>query len=325
MPRTYRACGLTVQANRPIPGLVEASEPQGTAPAADLTVQIHSEHTFTPSRAAELWHESPTDDTGRVLRVWRGADDWRFEYSDGAEFVISSGGARIDARWPADLTDDGAAVYLLGPVMGWALRLRGTVCLHACAVATDAGCFAVVAAAGHSKSTTAAACARRGAPVLTDDLLPLSRQDNRFYALPTYPRIRLWPDSVAGLFGSSDALPRITPGDESWDKCYLDLNAPGLHFEQEAQPLTAIYTGSRDEAVSTPVIEPLPAAEALVQLSANAYSRSLLDGDMRAAEFDVLSQLVQQVPVYRFRIRRGIEHLDTLSELLCSPSTPHYA
>ena len=325
MSLTYRACGLTVQSNRLLPGLVEISEPQGDAPGADLTIRIHAGDTFTPNRAAELWYESPTDDAGKVLRVWRGADDWRFEYSDGAEFLISDTGARIDASWPADLTDEGAAIYLLGPVMGWALRLRGTVCLHACAVATDAGCFAVVAAAGHSKSTTAAACARRGAPVLTDDLLPLSWRDDRFYALPTYPRIRLWPDSVAGLFGSPDALPRITPGDQSWDKCYLDLNAPGFHFEQEARPLTAIYTGSRDEAASTPVIEPLPVAEALVQLSANAYSHSLLDGDMRAAELDVLSRLVQQVPAYRFRIRRGIEHLDALSELLCNPSTPHYA
>src|SRR5437879_13890138 len=43
---------------------------------------------------------------------------------------------------------------------------------------------------------------------------------DQFFAEPGYPRVRLWPDAVHALYGSSTDLPRLTP---TWDKRYLDL------------------------------------------------------------------------------------------------------
>ena len=43
--------------------------------------------------------------------------------------------------------------------------------------------------------------------VLADDIVALSEQGEILRVRPAYPQLRLWPESVAFLYGSSDALP----------------------------------------------------------------------------------------------------------------------
>src|SRR5690348_16585408 len=102
--------------------------------------------------------------------------------------------------------------------MGFVLRLRGALCLHASSVAVGDSAVALVGLPGAGKSTTAAAFACAGFSVLSDDVVALADEGPQFYVHPGYPRVNLWPDSVQELFGSEDALPRITP---TWDKRYL--------------------------------------------------------------------------------------------------------
>ena len=106
--------------------------------------------------------------------------------------------------------------------------MRGVVPLHASAVAVANHAVALVGAPGAGKSTTAAAFAQRGFPVLSDDLAALTERENQFFVQPGYPRVNLWPDSVSALFGSHDALPPITP---TWEKRYMALDRDGRHFE----------------------------------------------------------------------------------------------
>ncbi len=49
---------------------------------------------------------------------------FRFQYTDGTEFVIDRRGGRIWATWSAAGTVEDMATYLLGPVLGFVLRLR---------------------------------------------------------------------------------------------------------------------------------------------------------------------------------------------------------
>jgi len=313
---SYWAFGLAVEADRPIPAL-QGLEIEPPEPDPDLRIEL------TPgSMRPELdlseraWHQSPVDETGQMLRVTRSATGaFRFAYTDGVQFVVESDGGSIRAHWPEDSSLEDAAEYLLGPVLGFVLRMRRVVCLHASAIAAGDGCFAVLVPGGHGKSTTAAACALRGYPVVTEDVLALQCRDDQFWATPAYPRVRLWPAAVEGLFGSADALPRITPDNEGWDKRYLDLTAPGFTFQRDPLPLRAIYTHERRED-ATPSFESLPAGEALVTLIANVYSLCRPEPDQRAREFDVLERLAKTVPVRRYRGRYGLEHLDEHCGLL---------
>ena len=117
---------------------------------------------------------------------------------------------------------------------------------------------------------------------------------------PGYPCIRLWPASVKALYGTETHLPKLTP---NWDKCYLDLSG---HFQGEPLPLAAIYQlGERRHDARAPFVETLDRAKALMSLIANTYATKLMDKQMRAREFELLTRVVSHVP-----LRRVTPHAD---------------
>lgn len=232
-----------------------------------------------------------------IVRVGRGADGhFRVMYDDGAEFVIDASASEIfGIVRGGNLTLDDLLVYLQGPVLGFALRLRGVTCLHASAAIANGRAFGVVGRGGSGKSTSAAILARRGHPVLTDDVLALRDGGTAFDVQPGLPRVLLWSESVRDLFGDPEALPRIVGG---WDKRYLDLTLPGYAFAAEAAPLGALYVcGDRVAADAAPEITELRGARAVAHLLANTYSNDFLDGGLHARELEVLGRLASRVPI----------------------------
>jgi hypothetical protein len=237
-------------------------------------------------------------------------------YGDGARFAVERRGREVWADWPENYTLEDACTYLLGPVIGFALRLRGVTCLHASAVAVGEHAIALAGLPGTGKSTAAAAFARSGFPVIADDVVALSEEGASFLVPPGYPRVNLWPDSVRALYGSEKALPRITP---TWDKRYVTLGENGLGFAARPLPLGAIYLlGEREEALPAPVVEEVTGADALTRLVANTYVNYLLDRDMRSQEFDVLSRVVARVPIRRVRTPAGLSSVFALCETIAT-------
>lgn len=314
MPHGYAAFGLRIHADGPIPGLVETPGPG----VPDLSIELQSAAAAWPDPADEELYYRATDAAGETLRIGRDArrGSFRFVYGDGSEFLIEDSATRVRARWRDAVGVEGMAVYLLGPVIGLVLRLRGTTCLHASAVSTGTHALAVMAAAGHGKSTTAAAFARRGYAVLTDDLLALRENEADFLVEPAYPRLRLWPHAVAGIFGSPEALPRIAPRDPHWDKRFIDLGEEPFRFCDRAVPLAAVYVGAQDDNVPFPQVEKLGGREAMLTLLAHAYGRDMPGAAMRARDFERFARLIEGVPVRRFRMAEGFGQLDALCEVL---------
>ena len=242
---------------------------------------------------------SPTNDEKgqpdlRVAKVDHGAR-FVFSYSDGARFAVDREGREIWADWPDQYTLEDATTYLLGPVIGFILRLRGVVPLHASAVALEEQAVAILGAPGAGKSTTAAGFARLGHAVLSDDLAALRESDGGFLVQSGYPRVNVWPDSALALFGPERSLPNIS---STWDKRFVALDQQGMRFERRELPLAAIYIlGAREEKLSVPGINEMEGASALINLAANTYVNYLLDSEMREHEFNVLTRLLSSVPV----------------------------
>lgn len=222
-----------------------------------------------------------------------------FLYGDGTRFAVERRGRAVSADWPESHTLEDACTYLLGPVLGFVLRLRGIVCLHASAVALGDRAIALVGLPGAGKSTAAAAFACAGLPVLSDDVVALAERAEQFLVQLGYPRVNLWPDSVRALFGSEEALPQITP---TWGKRYMPLGDNGHRFASRPLPLGAIYIlDGRDAALCAPLVEDVSGERAFMALVANTYVNYLLDQDMRRREFDVLGRVVSEIPIRRVR------------------------
>lgn len=299
MTASYVAYGLRLAANMPVPGLSPTIDSNGV----DVRIRLKDWSKF-PSSFPGLTdifyisaHVGADGQPNLRAGVFPSGEYFGFFYGDGARFAVDRRGGEVWADWPEGYTVEDASTYLLGPVMGFVLRLRGITCLHASAVVIDDYAFAMAGIPGAGKSTTAAALARSGFPLITEDIVALVEDTESFMVQPGYPRVNLWPDSVRSLFGSEEALPRITP---TWDKRYMIVGNGGLGFISKAMPLGAIYIlGARDETMTVPVVEEMTGSDAFVALVANSYVNYLLDRDMRRREFDVLSRVVPKIPIRR--------------------------
>jgi hypothetical protein len=301
--------GLGVVANSVIPGV-----PASTIASEDIRISFGSLpawlHEVSDTQIETSYIADYKSECGEpALRVFRVLDGryYRFRYADETEFVVDRAGTEIWAAWREPLTLEDTATYLLGPVMGFVMLLRGIVCLHASAVAIGDEAIAFLGPAGSGKSTTAAAFAERGYSVLAEDVVTLDDRGDQFLVRPGYPCIRLWPAAVKALYGSETHLPKLTP---NWDKCYLDLSD---NFHGEPLRLAAIYhLRERRHEVTAPFVQALDRSEAMMSLVANTYATKLMDKQMRAREFELLTRVVKSVPLRRVTPHADPARLDEL-------------
>jgi hypothetical protein len=269
------------------------------------------------SAEEELAYESsyPTETGEPGLRVWRveKGEFLRMAYADGTQFWLDRKRETLWAVWPEKLTLEDTASYLFGPILGLLLRLRGVTCLHASSVAFKDYSVVFVGAAGAGKSTTAAAFARQGYGILSDDIVALVEQEGAFHVMPAYPHLSLWPDSVKMLYGSAEALPRFIP---DWEKRRMDLGSQGTRFESRPLPLGAIYLLGERRPGPAPYLESTRPRNALLALVAETYANKILDREMRASEFAVLGRLATTIPIRQVHAHKDAGRLEELCDVI---------
>ncbi len=303
----YSLFGLRLRSNLPLPGVSRTN-----LPADHCDVELHlgippqtGEKILTGSELL-TYTSTETNAAGepalRIMTVALG-EFVRLAFDDGTVFWLDRKREHIWTTWPDTASLENTIAYLLGPVLGLLLRLRGVTCLHASAVAIEDSSVGFVGAPGAGKSTTAAAFAREGFAVVSDDIVALAESAGAFQVLPGCPYLRLWPESVKMFHDSPESLPRIIPDGE---KRRLALGSEGVRFESRPLQLGAIYLLGDRRPDPAPYVETVRAQTALLSLVADTYGNKVLDRDLRAQEFGVLSRLVEKVP-----IRRVFPHKDS--------------
>ena len=200
----YRACGLTLASDAPIPGLRQV--------AADVPADC-DDRDSRGARAASLdrrlaWYVSSSLDASGTPDVLIEANDegYRVTYCDDTTFVIDRAGRHVTVQWAHALANADAASYLTSYVLAFVLRLRGSVPLHASAVAIDGRALLFVGDSWAGKSSTAAAFAILGYPMLADDVVRIDATDGGLVAYPSHSRLNVWRDSATALFQSGGAV-----------------------------------------------------------------------------------------------------------------------
>ncbi|CAN5306153.1 hypothetical protein BH09BAC6_BH09BAC6_10190 [soil metagenome] len=196
--------------------------------------------------------------------------------------------------------------FFVGPVLGCMLRLRGALCLHASVVNIDGKAVGFIGEKRFGKSTTAAAFARLGYNVLSDDMAVVTVRDGIFYLESGYPKIRLRPASVAAFYPDSPIELPMVYSDR--DSRYSNIEAD---FCAAATPLGAFYLLSKgDGHLEKPIVEPLSLQDILVALGKNTFGNYVITPDLRRQEFELLSKLALNVPVNRLKVVYDIKKVN---------------
>jgi hypothetical protein len=242
-------------------------------------------------------------------RTWlsfaRTPDGYLLRFPALADFAVSPGARRIVCRPRRGLPPATLRHLLLDQVMPLALSADRLV-LHASAVHVPGfGAVAFIGPTGRGKSTLAAALARHGCELLTDDCLVLGERAGRVSVLPSYPGVRLWADAAAALGNPvrASVLAHYTR------KRRLS-EAPQLPFRSRPSPLRALFLLAPPGAVRDAAdIRECPPRDRLMSLVACAYLLDVHDRAHLAAQFRRLARLVQRVPTLRLRVRRDRRQL----------------
>ena len=186
--------------------------------------------------------------------------------------------------------------------------------LHASALVWHGHAFALAAAGGFGKSTLAAALARRGAALLSDDTVPLQRDGVGFLALPYLPRIKLWGDSLEAFGAEEDAFEPVL----SWaSKRRVRVEEAWGRAASDPAPLAAIYfLGPHRDPARAPSCVALEPVEATLALQGGMYLSDLQTDSFAAEGLRTAAAIAAAVPVRRISYFRSFATLPAVCEAL---------
>jgi hypothetical protein len=288
-------------------------------PAPQLVSSERAGIEFSEGSVALFWRvrrdagiDATEEDWFQHARLPDGSD--YLQWSGLFEFLVSADGGRIVYRELDGGSPESFQTYLLGQVLSFAVLKQGTEPLHATTVVIDGGAVAFLGGCGYGKSSLGAAFLQVGYPLLTDDLLVLKEQGDRFMAYPGAPRIKLFPDIARSLLGE-----RVNgvPMNNETSKIVIPLDQNKTAFPGGAFPLKAIYvltsprSGSRSHRIS---IRSLSAQRAFVELIKNTFNAVIVESQRLERQFGLFTRLASWVPVRSLSYPRDLRRISQVRD-----------
>jgi hypothetical protein len=252
-------------------------------------------------------------DQGVMVRSYATPAGFRLVYDDTGVFDVTSGGREI--RWyRADGADlEAGRLDVLGRVLALALHASGWLSLHGSAVALADGAIAFLAPKGNGKSTLAFALMRAGAALMTDDTVVIG-SGVPATVRPGVQSVRLFRDSADWLSATSPI-----PGTSDVKATFGQIADDARRLTRA--PLAALYL--LESVPAGTIAEPLqreridgPAA--VFGLLGQTKIGALLGGAEAPTVFAAVVALAEGSEIYRLRVTRDYERLQTVVEQLMS-------
>jgi hypothetical protein len=309
---TYTIYGMYILSELPLPSPALCQSQHGPP---DWIIRRAAQTTTKHVPSSALMAESIHPDGTVADRFYRDGDlAWLWDRRAGIIQLEPLRGLVTVFPHP-EVDEDDLSLVLLGPAFSFMLHLTGYPNLHASAVLTQHGACAFIGPSTQGKTTLAAAMLRRGASLLSDDILPLRFDQDGVYGVPSAPLMKVWPSTAREALGIVGELPRLTL---CTDKRLLDLRCHGLSFADRPAHLRAIYVPRRYDPVSEGRsdirVEPLSPRDALLVLLSQAFRGHYLWPRELAQLLTQYAQLARQARVAVVRIPDGPEYQDAVTE-----------
>lgn len=302
MSPCYRAFGLTIDSQLPLPELPSASG------VVDVQIRCGRVPDRLTDAATESWFSATV--TELLLPVPGVAN---FYVHHGREIVVEEA-----ANGSAGLLQ----FYLLGSAMGALFHQRGILALHASSVEIAGQAVLLAGDPGAGKSTLAAAFDRRGYPLLADDICVVAPAvGNRPRIVSGPPISKLTAATLDALNIPNTELDRVA-AERDVDKFLL----PRRPAACEQLPLGAVFVLWAGKTDALGLVE-LGAAQRVAALVAMTYRYPFLVGpNQLQRHLTQCGDLAKQVPVSLLTrpLNAGIEQSTTvmIETILASGQVP---
>jgi len=286
-PVVHRLYGIRIRTPWPVRGVAEFEEDWDVEFVADGAEELARAAAFVPSEQACRWAQYAALPDGGAYRRWNSL----------FEFLVTPDARRIYARLLSGVDHEAMLAYLLVDALSFSMVRLGWEPLHGTAVLTDRGVVAFLGDSGAGKSTLAALLVARGAQLVTDDMLILTRDRETWLAEPGPPRLKLYRAMANITLGSTSGSVRMNP---ETTKLIVPVSAT-----TEARPRRTIYLLSNDdEPACRPSLRRLTPGEAFLRVLAHTAGHYPSDAVRLERQFTFVTTLVQQIPVKAFSYPR---------------------
>jgi len=307
-PLVYALYGIRIRTPWPIPNVPVAA-------GGPWDVEFVEGEPERLDRAAEFVASSGPPSRARAALLPDGSTyrRWLNLY----DLLVPPGGRRIEARRLEDASEEAFQAYLLVDGLSHAMIRLGLEPLHATAVMTPAGAVAFLGESGRGKSTLAALFAAAGYPLLTDDMLIAREEGDAFIAQPGPPRIKLYRDTAALVFGGPAAGVPMNP---ATDKLIIPLGERLATRKPGA--LRALYVlEPRRGSSAAPGIRRLRPADAVPQILAATAAVWPREPARLRSQFAFVTSFVRRVPVKTLSFAHDERGMSSLRDRLIADLT----
>ena len=301
----YAVYGLVVASEQPFSSL----EPACGAGGLTITIRFAGPDAIAVALPAGRPETTPDDPVAQVM-LEDGSVYLKVENI--FEVVVSSDGCDVICSASPSVDRRTFEANLMNFVLGTALTLRGEEPLHSTVIDLDGRAIGLLGHSGAGKSTLAALLIKRGADLVTDDMLrvefsqgqPLAHQGPYRLKLLDESGRRFLPNALSdGHFNSISGKIMVRPREAGRVRSG-PLPLAGLYYigELPGQP--------RPAAVSSARLSGLELAKVI--LSSSMDDRYTLPNRL-ARQMAFAAQLSRMLPVYSLRYPRSFDVMDEVA------------
>jgi hypothetical protein len=306
----YQICGLSWASNTLFP-LPQAQAQECQAPQVEFTLKSPGIRTEGLSSLRIPLGNIKNGAGIPTINVYQIDQGFLLDCNNGlkrVEFVIAKDGSWIDCYPQPETSKENIELWLFGLVLSFLLQGRGIFCIHASAVDCQGRAIAFVANNGFGKTTLASFFLQQGHSLITDDVLPIIQKEGRPFAMPVYPAMNLWPETLDKFVEQSG---NFTTKETNGAKRRYSLEVLKMPFCNSEKPLGGIYflNPSNKDTLDEVRITPVPQSKALLELLAYTRANSMIEIQDQKHLLKTYAKLVLQVPVRHLEYPSGFEFL----------------
>ena len=173
-------------------------------------------------------------------------------------FLVENG-TTITVEPDPDAEDRVLRLSILGPALSLAMMQQGKLVLHGSCVQIGESAAAFIGGHRWGKSTLAACLDHRNHRLITDDVLCVAPTNESVLAQPSYPQIKLWPDSASSLGKKEENLVPLHPTVNKFG--FRDI----CRFTQEPAVLKRIYVLGKGDKIGSRRLSNQEAFQSIMQ------------------------------------------------------------
>jgi hypothetical protein len=304
---SYRICGYPFRSNVPIDELAPGDEPE-----FEFTFQLSADTKHFTESFHWLNHWYSLD--GSIwLSFARLEGEYVLRFPEYVDFVISTDGHTISGYPRENCPPETMRHLLLNQVIPVVLSHLGKLVLHASACVTPQGVIAFMGMTGAGKSTLAASFGLRGFAILTDDCLLVEQRVAGIMTVPSYPGLRLWPETITALF---ERTPVLQPLAHYTDKKRLLFDQDQFDGPLSLRAIYVLTQPGKVQNIDDLAITPLGVSEALLETVKHTFQLDITDRKKLGQAFRQHEWLAKSVPFFRLAYPRDHAFLPSVNDAI---------